>query len=94
MDGQKTPKRTLGAAALGVAAVALCCGAPVLIVAGGAVVAALGWAVLGVGGTVAALSLPLGREEGMHCRGYLHRLDSTKGVSHGQEPDAKDTATG
>jgi len=55
MDGQKTPKRTLGAAALGVAAVALCCGAPVLIVAGGAVVAALGWAVLGIGAAVAVL---------------------------------------
>ncbi len=53
MDGQKTPKRTLGAAALGVVAVAFCCGAPLLIVAGGAVVAALGWAVLGIGAAVA-----------------------------------------
>lgn len=49
MNGRKTPTKTFGGAALGVAVVALCCGSPVLIAAGGAAVATLGGAVLGIG---------------------------------------------
>lgn len=56
MNGQKTSTKTLRAAALGVTAVALCCGAPVLLVAGGTVVATLGGVILGIGVVVAMLA--------------------------------------
>jgi membrane protein implicated in regulation of membrane protease activity len=52
MDGDKD-RLGLGAGLLATGAIGLCCGAPLLILAGGAIVAALGWTYLGIGaGTV------------------------------------------
>ena len=45
----------MGEAVLGVVAVGLCCGAPLLIVAGAALVAAVGWTDLGMGAGIALL---------------------------------------
>lgn len=41
---------------LAAAAVGLCCAVPLLIVAGGAIVAAVGWSYLGVGAALAVLA--------------------------------------
>jgi hypothetical protein len=49
----------MGAGLLAVAAVGLCCSAPLLIVAGGAIVAALGWTYLGIGAGVVVLAAVL-----------------------------------
>lgn len=48
MDGDRD-RLGVGAALLAVAAVGLCCGAPLLILAGGAIVAVVGWTYLGIG---------------------------------------------
>lgn len=52
-------KAGIGAAGVGVLAVALCCAAPFLIVAGGAIVATVGWTYLGVGAGAVILLVAL-----------------------------------
>ena len=47
----------IGAGLLAAAAVGLCCGAPLLIVAGGPIVAAIGWTYLGIGAGAVVLAV-------------------------------------
>lgn len=55
MDGHTGRFGGMGAAVLGVVAVGLCCGAPLVIVVGAALVAAVGWTDLGMGAGMALL---------------------------------------
>jgi hypothetical protein len=50
-----TDRIGVGPMLLAILAMGLCCGGPLLIVAGGAIVAAIGWTVLGVGAGVALI---------------------------------------
>jgi membrane protein implicated in regulation of membrane protease activity len=56
MDGDGD-RLGVGAALLAVAAMGLCCGAPLLILAGGAIVATLGWTYLGIGAGAVILAI-------------------------------------
>jgi hypothetical protein len=57
MDGHKDRFGGVGAAVLAAVALGLCCGAPLLIVAAGAIVAAVGWTYLGIGAGLALLAV-------------------------------------
>jgi hypothetical protein len=56
MEGDRDRLGT-GAGLLAVAAVGLCCGAPLLIVAGEAIVAVIGWTYLGIGAGALVLAV-------------------------------------
>ena len=57
MDGHEGRFGGASAAVLAAVALGLCCGAPLLIVAGGAIVAAVGWICLGMGAGAAILAV-------------------------------------
>ena len=56
MDGDRDRFGGVRGMGLAAAAIGLCCAAPLLIVAGGAIVAAVGWSYLGVGAGLAVLT--------------------------------------
>jgi hypothetical protein len=75
MNGPKDRFQGMGAALVAALALGLCCGAPFLILAGGAIVAAVGWIYLGIGaGAVilaAALAVALYRYRQARARGSV-----------------------
>lgn len=85
MDGHEGRFGGAGAAVLAAVTLGLCCGAPLLIVAGGAIVAGVGWTHLGIGAgagilaVAAVLALYRHRQAMRHNRSATDRhLDSVQ----------------
>jgi hypothetical protein len=81
MDSTRDRFGGVGAAVLAAVAVGLCCGAPFVIVVGGAIAAAAGWTHLGIGAGLALLA-------GAVALYRYRRAVACKSVTAGQQLDS------